>query len=97
MAYGARGEGGGGDVSVWICWISLGMLGLRYVRVKGVRLRCGGLDTVEGLLKTVNVFDKSILGGKADLMFQNVCCKVCMRKLCVLWGGIHLSRLVVLI
>jgi hypothetical protein len=26
-------------------------------------LRCGGLDTVEGLVKTVDVFDKSISGG----------------------------------
>jgi hypothetical protein len=28
MAYGARGNMGGGDVWVWMCWISLGMVGL---------------------------------------------------------------------
>jgi hypothetical protein len=29
-----RGEGGGGDMRVWMCQISLGMVGLRYVRAK---------------------------------------------------------------
>jgi hypothetical protein len=54
------------------------------------------VDTVEVLPKTVDVFDKSILGDKAHLIFQNVHCKERMRKLCVLWDRIHLSRLVLL-
>jgi hypothetical protein len=70
------------------------MVGLRYVRVKWGRLRCDGLDTVEGLVKTVYVFDKSISGDKADLSFQNARCKERMRKLCVFRDRIYLSRLV---
>jgi hypothetical protein len=53
------------------------------------------LDTVEGLVKTVDVFDKSISGGKVDLIFENARCKERMRKICVLRDGIYLSRLVV--
>jgi hypothetical protein len=58
------------------------------------RLRCVGLDIVEGLVKTVDGFDKSILGGKAELIFQNARCKERMRKLCVFLDGIYLSRLI---
>jgi hypothetical protein len=47
-----RGERRGGDVCVcvWMCWINLGMVGLTYFRAKCVRLRCIGLDIVEGLV-----------------------------------------------
>jgi hypothetical protein len=58
------------------------------------KLRYVGLDIVEGLVKTVDVFDKSISGGKADFIFQNACCKERMRKLCVFRDVIYLSRLV---
>jgi hypothetical protein len=47
----------------WMCWINLGMFGLKYFIAKYGRLRCVGLDIVEGLVKTVDVFDKSIRGG----------------------------------
>jgi hypothetical protein len=59
------------------------MVGLRYIRAKLGRLRWGGLDTVEGLVRAVDVFDKSISGSKADFMFQNARCKERMRKLCI--------------
>jgi hypothetical protein len=59
------------------------MAGLRYVRAKWGRLRCGGLDTAEGQVKTVDFFDKSISGVKGDLVFQNACCKEHMSILCV--------------
>jgi hypothetical protein len=62
----------------------------RYVRAKWGKLNCGELDTVEGLVKSVDVFDKSILGGKAVLIFQNVRSKERMRKLCIP-DGIYLS------
>jgi hypothetical protein len=52
------------------------------------------LDTVGGLVKTVDVFDKSISGGMADLIFRNERFKERMRKLCVVRYGIYLSRLV---
>jgi hypothetical protein len=58
-------------------------------------LRCVGLDIVEGRVKTVDVFDKSISGGKAELIFQNARCKERTRKLCVFRDGIYLSRLVI--
>jgi hypothetical protein len=51
------------------------------------------LDIVEGLVKTVDVFDKSISGGKAELIFQNARCKERMRELCVFRDRIYLSRL----
>jgi hypothetical protein len=70
------------------------MFGLTYFMAKFGRLRCIGLDIVEGPVKTVDVFDKSISGGKADLIFQNARCKERMRKLCVFRDGIYLSRLV---
>jgi hypothetical protein len=60
------------------------------------RLRCVGLDIVEDLVETVDVFDESISGGKAELIFQNARCKGRMRKLCVFRDGIYLSRRVVL-
>jgi hypothetical protein len=40
------GEGGGGDIFVWLCRINLDMVGLRYIRNKCGRLRCGGLHTI---------------------------------------------------
>jgi hypothetical protein len=49
------------------------------------------LDTVEGLLKTVDVFEKSIACAKVGLMFQIARCKVHKTKLCSLRDGIHLS------
>jgi hypothetical protein len=52
------------------------------------RLGYVGLDIVEGLVKTVDVFDKSMLGGKADFIFKNVRCKERMRKLYVFRNGI---------
>jgi hypothetical protein len=54
-----------------MCWIKLGMVGLTYFLAKCWRLRCVGLDIVEGLIKTVAVFDKYISEGKAELIFQN--------------------------
>jgi hypothetical protein len=57
------------------------MVGLRYVRIKLGRLRCGGLDTVQDLLKTVEVLHKPISQSKKDL-FQNAHCKERMMKLC---------------
>jgi hypothetical protein len=60
------------------------------------RLRSKWEDTVEDLVKTVNVFDKSISGRKADLTFQNALCKERMRKFCVFRDGMYLSRLVLL-
>jgi hypothetical protein len=45
------------------------MFGFPYFMAKCGRLRCAGLDIVEGLVKTVDVFDKSISGGKAELIF----------------------------
>jgi hypothetical protein len=56
---------------IWMFRISLDMIELRYVRAKCGRLRCGGLDAVEGQLKTVHVCYKSISRGKAGLIFQN--------------------------
>jgi hypothetical protein len=53
-----------------------------------------GLNIVEGLVKTVDVFDKSISGGKAELIFQNAHCKERMRKLSVFRDGVYLSRFV---
>jgi hypothetical protein len=50
---------------VCMCWIKLGMVGLTYFIPKCGRLRCVGLDIVEGLVITVNVFNKSISGGGA--------------------------------
>jgi hypothetical protein len=47
---------------VWMCCIKLGMVGLAYFMAKCGKLRRVGLDIVEGLVKTVDVFDKSILG-----------------------------------
>jgi hypothetical protein len=58
-------------------------------------LKWGWLDTVEGLVKTVDAFDKSISGCKVDLIFQTARCKQRMRKLCVFRDGMHLSRLVI--
>jgi hypothetical protein len=58
------------------------------------RLRCVELYIVEGLVKTVDVFDKYISGGKAELIYQNARCKERMRKLCAFRDGINLSRLV---
>jgi hypothetical protein len=52
------------------------------------------LHTIEGLVKTVNFFEKSISGGKTDLTFQNARCEERMRKFCVLRNGMCLSRLV---
>jgi hypothetical protein len=43
--------------------------------------RCVGLNIVEGLVKTVDVFDKYTLGGKAELIFPNGHRKERMRKL----------------
>jgi hypothetical protein len=74
-----------------MCCIKLGMVGLTYFIAKYGRLRCVELDVVEGLVKTVYVFDKSISGRKAKLIFQNARCK---RKLCVFRDGIYISRLV---
>jgi hypothetical protein len=78
---------------VWMSWIKLDMVELRYVRSKLGRLRWGRLDTIEDLIKTVDVFDKSISGGKADLIFQNVRCKEHIRNLCVFRDGIYISKL----
>jgi hypothetical protein len=36
---------------VWMCWINLGMFGLTYFMAECGRLRCVGLDIVEGLDK----------------------------------------------
>jgi hypothetical protein len=88
------GEGGGGNVWVWMCRISLGVVGLRYETVKWGRLRCGGLDTVEGLHKTV--FWQIYFGGKEGFIFQNARCKESMRKLFLPRDGLHLSRLFVI-
>jgi hypothetical protein len=65
---------------VWMCWINIAMFELTYFMAECVRLRCVGLDIVEGLVKTVDVFDKSMSGGRADLIFQNARCKERMRK-----------------
>jgi hypothetical protein len=79
---------------VWMCWIKLVVVGLTYFMAKCGRLRCVGLDIVEGLVKTDDIFDKSISGGKAELIFQNARCTERIRKLCVFLDGIYLSRLV---
>jgi hypothetical protein len=79
---------------VWMFWINLAMFELMYFMAKCGRLRCVGMDIVESLVKTVDVFDKSISGGKAELIFQNARCKQRLRKLCVFRDGIYLSRLV---
>jgi hypothetical protein len=70
------------------------MVGLTYFMAKCGRLRCIGLDIVEGLVKTVDVFDKSISGSKVKLIFQNARCKERTIKLCVFRDGIYLSRLI---
>jgi hypothetical protein len=57
-----HGRRRGGDMWVWMCCIKLGVAGLTYFIAKCGRLRCVGLDIVEGVVKTVDVFDKSILG-----------------------------------
>jgi hypothetical protein len=77
---------------VWMCWINLGMFRLTYFMAKCVRLTCGGLDIAEGLVKTVDVFGKSISGGEAELIFQNARCKERTRKLCVFRDGIYLLQ-----
>jgi hypothetical protein len=77
-----------------MCWINLAVLGLTYFMAKCGRLTCIGLDIVEGLIKTVDVFDKSMSGSKEDLIFQNTRCKERIRKLCVFRDGMYLSRLV---
>jgi hypothetical protein len=41
-------------------WINLGMFRLTYFMAKCGRLTCVGLDIVEGLVETLDVFDKSI-------------------------------------
>jgi hypothetical protein len=46
------------------------MVGLTYVRAKWGRLRCGGLDTVEGLVKTVDVSEKIFRGARRISYFQ---------------------------
>jgi hypothetical protein len=78
----------------WMCWINLGMFGLTYFIAKCGRLGCVRLDIIEGLVKTVDVLDKTISEGKAELIFQNVHCKERMMKFCVFWDGIYFSRLV---
>jgi hypothetical protein len=62
-------------------------------RINRGRLHCGMSDTVEGIHKAVNVFDKCISEGKADLISQNEHCKERMRKLCVFRDGIHFPGL----
>jgi hypothetical protein len=89
-----RGGRRGGDMWVWMFWVKLCMVRLAYFMAKCGRLRCGGLDIVEGQVKTVDVFDKSISGGTEKLIFQNARCKERMRKLCVFRDRIYLSRLV---
>jgi hypothetical protein len=64
------GEGAGRSYVDWVCCINLDMVGLTYVRAKWGRLGCGGLDTVEGLVKTVNVFDKSFRGARRMWHFK---------------------------
>jgi hypothetical protein len=59
-------------------------------------LRCGELDIVQGLVKTVDIFGKSISGGK-EVDIQNVRCKQRMRKLCVFRDGIYFSGLLILV
>jgi hypothetical protein len=76
----------------WMCWINLGMFGLTYFMAKCGRLRCVGLYIVEGLVKTVAVFDKSISGDKAELMFQNARCRERMRKFCASRDGTYLFQ-----
>jgi hypothetical protein len=66
------------------------MVRLTYFMAKCGRLRCVGLDTVEGLVKTVDVFEKSISGGEAELIFQNARCRKRMRTLCVFRDGIYI-------
>jgi hypothetical protein len=44
--------------------MNLGMFGLTYFMAKCGRLRCVWLDIVEGLVKTVDVFDESISGAR---------------------------------
>jgi hypothetical protein len=51
------------------------------------------VDTVEGLLKTIDIFDECISGGKADLIFQNALQRTHEETLCVP-GGHTLSWLV---
>jgi hypothetical protein len=51
------------------------------------------MDKVEGLLKTIDVFEKSILGGRADLILLNVRSKDRMRKICVFRDGMHFPGL----
>lgn len=53
-----------------MCRINLGMAGLRYVRAKWVKLSCSLLDTVEGILKTVDFFEKSISGERQVYYFK---------------------------
>jgi hypothetical protein len=45
------------------------------------------LDNVEGLLRTVDVYDKYISEGYAHLEVN--LCKGCMWKLCVVLNGLH--------
>jgi hypothetical protein len=46
-----RGERRGGDIWFGMYWIIIGFVGLTYFMAKCGRLRCVGLDIVEGLLK----------------------------------------------
>jgi hypothetical protein len=55
---------------IWMCWIDVGMVGLAYFMAKCGKLRCVRLDIVEGLVKAVDVFNKSISGGKAEFYFK---------------------------
>jgi hypothetical protein len=89
-----RGRWRGGDMCVWMCCIKLGMVGLAYFMAKCGKLRRVGLDIVEGLVSIVDVFDKYILEGKAELIFQNARCKERTKKLCVFRDGIYFSRIV---
>jgi hypothetical protein len=70
--------------------VKLGEVGLVYGMFGCVRwgwLRWGGLDNVEGLLKTVDVFDISISEGYAHLEVK--ICKERMWKLRVCRYGLH--------
>jgi hypothetical protein len=55
-----------------------------------------GWIPLKALLK-LDVFDKSISGGKVNLIFQNAHCKERMRKLFVFRDGMYLSRVVYLL
>lgn len=60
-----------------------------------MRLSRGGIDTVKGLFKNVDVFDKCISGGKAGLIFENAHCKERTGNICVFRGGLNFLQICV--